>query len=290
MDQAELLRLLELRQIHHANSKRFQRKPPRPPRPTYPLTIEREYRKAVIGIAQELKKATASILIPELPRLQNESREELGLTHIKDSWYGDLEGLIDQIKVVVGRKWTKAELEALATRNGFAVAAFAKKYLDQSAKKVLGVNTFASNPGLTGIMQAFAKNNASLITSVEDQYLDQIKNLAFTAFRTGQRWEDLRDEIFQRYDVSESRAELIARDQIGKLNAQINEVQQVSLGVVSYTWRTSLDERVRDSHAALEGKTFFWNDPPSIDGRELHPGEDYQCRCTAEPVLDGFFE
>ena len=32
-----------------------------------------------------------------------------------------------------------------------------------------------------------------------------------------------------------------------------------------------------------DGKTFRWDTPPDDTG---HPGEDYGCRCTAEPKLD----
>ena len=40
------------------------------------------------------------------------------------------------------------------------------------------------------------------------------------------------------------------------------------------------DGKVRGAHAEREGQVFTWIDPP--DGG--HPGEDYNCRCWAEPV------
>jgi len=46
-----------------------------------------------------------------------------------------------------------------------------------------------------------------------------------------------------------------------------------------YIWRTRGDEKVRPSHAANDGKVFAWDSPPPTG----HPGEDYGCRCTAEP-------
>jgi Phage Mu protein F like protein len=46
-----------------------------------------------------------------------------------------------------------------------------------------------------------------------------------------------------------------------------------------YVWRTHEDDKVRTSHAALHGKIFSWNRPPKIG----HPGQDYNCRCWAEP-------
>ncbi|MGC6471407.1 MAG: phage minor head protein [Parvibaculales bacterium] len=46
-----------------------------------------------------------------------------------------------------------------------------------------------------------------------------------------------------------------------------------------YIWRTRRDSRVRPSHAENDGKVFAWNNPPPTG----HPGEDYGCRCIAEP-------
>ena len=44
-----------------------------------------------------------------------------------------------------------------------------------------------------------------------------------------------------------------------------------------YIWHTVSDSKVRSSHADNDGKIFSWDD----DGP--HPGEDYNCRCWAEP-------
>ncbi len=48
-----------------------------------------------------------------------------------------------------------------------------------------------------------------------------------------------------------------------------------------YIWRTRRDGKVRPSHAANNGKIFAWDTPPPTG----HPGEDYGCRCTAEPYV-----
>ena len=46
-----------------------------------------------------------------------------------------------------------------------------------------------------------------------------------------------------------------------------------------YIWRTKKDDKVRGAHAEREGKIFNRHVPP--DGG--NPGEDYNCRCWAEP-------
>lgn len=50
-----------------------------------------------------------------------------------------------------------------------------------------------------------------------------------------------------------------------------------------YIWRTRGDNKVRAAHAANNGRIFSWDNPPPTG----HPGEDYGCRCTAEPYVRG---
>ena len=50
-----------------------------------------------------------------------------------------------------------------------------------------------------------------------------------------------------------------------------------------YVWRTRGDERVRLSHAQNDGRLFAWDDPPATG----HPGEEFGCRCMAEPYVPG---
>lgn len=47
-----------------------------------------------------------------------------------------------------------------------------------------------------------------------------------------------------------------------------------------YIWRTEHDEKVRGAHAARDGKIFNFHNPPPGG----NPGEDYNCRCSAEPI------
>jgi hypothetical protein len=108
--------------------------------------------------------------------------------------------------------------------------------------------------------------------------------------------------------MTTGKANFIARDQIGKLNGEITQRRMESIGLTMYIWETSGDERVRGSpdglteqirtavpsHYAMDGLLCRWDDSAvcSYDGGKtwmdrparavrLHPGQDYQCRCTA---------
>ncbi len=53
-----------------------------------------------------------------------------------------------------------------------------------------------------------------------------------------------------------------------------------------YVWRTQGDSKVRTAHQENNGKVFTRNNPPATG----HPGEDYNCRCIAEPYIQGVTE
>ena len=78
------------------------------------------------------------------------------------------------------------------------------------------------------------------------------------------------------------RAALIACDQVGKLNSQLVQLEQMSQGVEKYKWQTMEDDRVRAQHESYNKKDFLWSEPP--DGG--HPGWSYRCRCVAIPLYD----
>jgi len=138
------------------------------------------------------------------------------------------------------------------------------------------------------LLNNWSRNNSLLIKDIPFKTSNQIAEQTRKALIDGTNLKDTTDAIFnimaERTDVSDSRAKLIARDQVSKLNGQLTMERQTDLGVESYIWRTVGDERVREEHDILDGETFSWDSPPEPG----HPGEDYQCRCWAEPILPEF--
>lgn len=164
----------------------------------------------------------------------------------------------------------------------------------------ISVQSLASSPAMEALVRDFAERNAALITGLVDDTVQEIAGVVQSAATRGVRVEALADEIRERLGVSESRAELIARDQVLKLNGEATEQRQREAGITRYTWSTSRDERVRGnpdglypdaepSHYDLDGQVFSWDSPPPAGprGEPAHPGEAIQCRCVALPVLEG---
>lgn len=150
---------------------------------------------------------------------------------------------------------------------------------NKKAMRVIGVKS--SDLGIDVEIAKRRSENIDLVMNAQRAYAQSVKDIFEDPANDGLRVEELTGKLLDRGDVSESRAELIARDQTLKLNGAITEIRQTNAGVTEYIWSTSLDERVREEHASLEGETFSWDSPPEVG----HPGEDFQCRCVALPVI-----
>lgn len=142
-------------------------------------------------------------------------------------------------------------------------------------------------PGIGRKIDAFRKTNVAKIKSLGTEAVGRVAKKLREAKDKGWHRDRLRKEIQAVADVSRSKADLLARDQVLKLNGQITEERQTRAGIEEYVWSTSSDERVRPMHDDLDGTTQSWDDPPVTNdaGDTNHPGGDYQCRCVAIPIL-----
>lgn len=144
------------------------------------------------------------------------------------------------------------------------------------------ISSIISSNNLTDTVNDAITANVGLIKSIPAQYFDKLETVINAGFQDGFTYNQIADQVAKLNKVTDSRARLIARDQIGKLNGRFNQVRQQSLGITSYEWSTSGDERVRSKHRAYDGNKYTWDNPPS-DG---HPGQAIQCRCTPIPNMD----
>lgn len=160
-------------------------------------------------------------------------------------------------------------------------------------RSVIKIDPFISNKGLETSMRARLATNVELINSLPSKLVEQVESVVGPRVFSGVRVEETMKAIQERFDVSASRAQLIARDQTNKFNAQLTQERHEDLGIDSYVWSTSNDERVRDDHIVLDGETFSYDNPPVVDSRSgatANPGEDYQCRCEALPRVDAVLD
>lgn len=151
----------------------------------------------------------------------------------------------------------------------------------RQTKALLGID-IGAEPYLTDFLGLFVESNVGLIKSVGETYLSQVGTIVTQGLLTGATQNEISEQLIERADVAESRAQFIARDQTAKLNSQITALRMGRAGIDKYEWSTSHDERVRDSHREKDGNIYSFDNPPADTG---NPGEDYNCRCVAIPVM-----
>lgn len=188
-----------------------------------------------------------------------------------DAVSGNMGRRIDKLKVELQARVNDAEILPLVDAAARTIA----RYNAREIKRVLGIDPREKVPNL----DQFRRANVERIKSIAADVLPRVEKVLEQNF--GLRVEDLSVKIQTEFDVSESRGDLIARDQTLKLNAQLTRARYADVGIEKYVWTTSGDERVREEHEELDGQEFAFIDPPSVG----NPGDDFQCRCTPYPVI-----
>ena len=163
-----------------------------------------------------------------------------------------------------------------------------KAQLIKKFQAALGVDIlpFMSDLNIKHIMNQALMDNIALIKSIPRDLNLQIVDQFEKIFRTkGFDQQALVKSLEGRFKVANNRARFIARDQTEKIIGNLNQARQTGLGIKSYKWRTSEDERVVGTpegvypvgsdghmdHFSRNGVEFMWIAPPP-DG---HPGQAY---------------
>lgn len=157
--------------------------------------------------------------------------------------------------------------------------------VSKNLKNQTGIDLSAylgNSPNIAEKVNAMTTANVQLIKSIRSQYLDKVQNAVTQSLVKGTLNKDLVQQIKDIGKTTEKRAIFIARDQSSKLNAALTQARHEDVGITKYTWSTSGDERVRESHAEKDGQVFEYANPPADTG---NPGHDYNCRCVAIPYL-----
>lgn len=141
------------------------------------------------------------------------------------------------------------------------------------------------------VMQSIITEQVKYIKSLPLEAADRvydIQNRAIEAVVIGGRAEHFAKEIAASGDIAKSRADLIARTELGRATGALDLARALSIGSNGYIWRTAEDGDVRHSHREMEGKFVEWGKPPTLDGMTGHAGELPNCRCYKEIVFPTF--
>lgn len=266
---------LRLQGVHHVHTGPL-------PRQIFPKAISREYERKLIALVPVMESAFVD-LRRELPSLlASAAAEHPTRTDALRLDAGEgkrVRELVAAAKKRMQQSILTPELDRLAAEFAKRTTTAQRIQLGKQTKAALGVDVFGSDERIPALVDAFINSNVGYISNLTDEMAGRVEKQTLLAVQTATPWSEFAKTLDEQFDFGETRARIIARDQLGKLYGQTNAARQRDLGVSHFIWRTSEDERVRPEHEALDGRRFAYSDPPS----EGLPGEPVLCRCSAEP-------
>lgn len=256
---------------------------------TAPLGIERDYQKRIRSIVTRVRNIINDNIVMNLPTIM----DQVEILRPKQDGIGeDVQELFVSTRLQVNNKITDFEIDQMVQATATEMNTWNKEQITRVIKQGLGVDLFQSEPWLAQELNTFTTNNVRLIKNVNNAFIADTETIVYDGMRRGLRHEVIAQQILgtgkdelervSKFRLAKTRANLIGRDQINKLNGSLSKLRQEGIGVKKYRWITIGDNRVRHHHAARNGQVYTW-----AKGSEsgTHPGDEIQCRCYAEPDL-----
>ena len=236
---------------------------------TYPESAEREYFRVLRAVLRELDKSVRSV---ETIRLDSTEREKM----------------VERVREVFKESDTHEEALREIKRIYKNIDALARLNLQRAIEECLNEEVEV-NEAESEQFEEWEYTQRTLLKDVEESYFNKLA-VMLGAMVMG-------NSIANRFEgmerALEKRMKQIAMNEVGNIFSWLTRMYQREAGVEFYAWQTMRDDRVRSSHRARDGKFYFWNrkEPMDVEGvlvnpaPDLHPGEDYGCRCLAIPIF-----
>ncbi len=131
------------------------------------------------------------------------------------------------------------------------------------------------------------------ITDFSEKQISQLRAGMKKSVFAGNRYESAVNTIQDSYGVTENKARFLARQETSLLMTKFKQTRYQEAGINEYKWGCVTGSKahpVRPAHKILEGKIFSWQNPPITTApgepaRHCNPGQDYNCRCFARPIV-----
>lgn len=156
------------------------------------------------------------------------------------------------------------------------------------------ISLYFNHPNLAGGHTSFYKHITNYVKTGDVLYLKQAVHEVEKRSNPGkipgiQNRRDVEGALLASYNSPTYTKPYESPDSVKIKTAELNKTivplnnDQPITGINSdyFIWRTKMDNDVRAEHAKKEGKIYRKDNPPG-----KRPGEDYNCRCSAEEVPD----
>ena len=128
------------------------------------------------------------------------------------------------------------------------------------------------------------------IVNWDEEQKERLRDMTQRAILNSYSRRDMQQAIIDEWGVSENKARFLARQEASLFFSAERRTLFENAGVNYYEWRCMNDARARDLHKDLDSRKakvlYVFGEPPVTDAEGNHndPGEDFGCRCVAQPV------
>lgn len=141
--------------------------------------------------------------------------------------------------------------------------------------------------------EKYAVNIKLPIKNFAQSQIDSLRKMVQDNAEKGYRFDRLVSIIEDKFEVSRNKAKFLSLQETSLFVSKMKEERYKQSGIDQYKWSSSKDEKVRDDHRKLDGNIYSFANPPIVDsstGRRANPGEDFNCRCVAIPIVKTLVE
>lgn len=245
------------------------------------LGVEQSYRAKLDDLVREMQRSYLYWLRARYR--DNEDRIAMDDSPTS-SLMAELSSLSRQWKRMFAKRASQFAKEFVSSVDRHSTYALKKEAARATGLSVSVKDTLSSN----NVMQALIKDNVSLIKSIQSEYHAQVEGIVLRSVSSGRDLKSLTDSLQERYGITRRRAKLIANDQNNKATSNLMRVRQADLGITQGRWmHTGGGKEPRPSHVRANGKLFDLSKGMYLDGKWTMPGEEINCGCTWEPIIEG---
>lgn len=246
------------------------------------LKVGSQYNTRLQLLVKQIRQSIEAELLPIIEQEQP--------NYTADAWPDRIQSAIETLLA----RWASQQFRALADRLAGEFVRSALGFAERSQRRTMGIEIFQNSQQLTDYLRAATIQNARLIQSIPERYIENVSNTVYAGMRAGVRPEFIAKQLQQEFGVTQRRAKFIARDQAAKVNGEIQKQRQIDAGFNYFKWIDSDDSRVRERHRQIANADvgygtgiYRWDDLPlSDDGSPIQPGLDYNCRCSSRGIRD----
>lgn len=161
---------------------------------------------------------------------------------------------------------------------------------DSEVRKNIAITPHFTEEQKNRISSEYTKNTQLYIQDWVSKEIVELRQNVQKRALEGIRYESLAEEIHKSYGVSLSKAKFLARQETSLIMTKFAQTRYQDAGVEEYMWQCvkgSQNHPVRPFHKKNDGKIYRWDNPPTVNdkGDRKNPGQDYNCRCKARPVV-----